>query len=128
MATDFIIWLLAQIGNLTNTPQKTRTFTVWVSGNGQGGRSSRSFPVNPRWFPGVTICNGKLYVISGRDQPVGGVQDVQPYNAHKVDADGTTVYVAFREVWEYDLATGEWQELARPPRTFACEAFTVADR
>ena len=86
------------------------------------------FPGKPRWFPGVTICNGKLYVISGRDQPVGGVKDVQPYNAHRVDADGATVYVAFREVWECDLETGAWQELARPPRAFACEAFTVADR
>ena len=86
------------------------------------------FPGKPRWFAGVTICNGKLYVISGRDQPIGGVKDVHPYNAHRFGADGTAVYIAFREVWEYDLQTGVWQELARPPRAFGCEAFTVADR
>ena len=86
------------------------------------------FPGKPRWFPGVTVCNGKLYVISGRDQPVGGVRDVQPRNAHNKDSDGEIVYVAYREVWEYDLETDAWQELQPPPRAFACEAFTVADR
>jgi hypothetical protein len=86
------------------------------------------FPGKPRWFAGVTVCNGKLYVIGGRDKPVGGVNDIQPYNAHRLDSDGSTVYVAFREVWVCDLENGQWKELERPPRAFGCEAFTVKDR
>ena len=97
-----------------------------------GKRSSwevvTQFPGQPRWFPGVTLCKGKLYVVSGRDQPVGGVKQLKPYNAHKTTADGMTSYVAFREVWEYDLERDIWQELGRPPRAFAGEAFSVADR
>ena len=96
--------------------------------NRSGWEVVTRFPGKPRWFAGVTICNGKLYVISGRDAPIGGVKDVYLYNAHIFAADGTAVYIAFREVWEYDLQTGMWQELARPPRAFGCEAFTVADR
>ena len=86
------------------------------------------FPGQPRWFPGVTICNGKLYVVGGRDKPVGGVKEIKPYNAHKTNADGLINYVAFREVWEYDLKQDTWRELDRPPRAFAGESFTVADR
>jgi hypothetical protein len=79
------------------------------------------------------ICRDKLYVVGGHDIPVGGVVEPKPHNAFRLFEDseahgGKISHVAFREIWECDLATGEWRELPRPPRAFVADAFTVADR
>lgn len=92
-----------------------------------------TFPGEPRWMCGIGICRGKLYIVGGHDNPVGGVQEPKPHNAFRRfedrDAHGGKIsYVAFREIWECDLATGSWRELPRPPRAFVADAFTVADR
>jgi N-acetylneuraminic acid mutarotase len=95
------------------------------------------FPGKTRWFTGMTVCNGKIYLIGGRDKPVGGVTEFRPYNAYQNkgrifvpsrEPNGKATMEYFREMWEYDLESDTWQELARPPRAFASEAFTVADR
>ena len=91
------------------------------------------FPGEPRWMCGMGICGGKLYVVGGHDIPVGGVVEPKPHNAFRLFADpaahgGKISHVTFGEVWECDLATGEWRELPRPPRAFVADAFTVADR
>lgn len=87
------------------------------------------FPGAPRWMGCMTICNGKLYVIGGRDQPVGGFAaiEIQPHNAYDPD-NCSGELVTYREMWEYDLETNEWQELAHPPRAFVTEGVTIADR
>jgi hypothetical protein len=93
------------------------------------------FPGKPRWFAPTTICNGKLYVIGGRDKPVGGVTEFSPYNAYggkggifipSREPNGKAIFEYFSEMWEYDFATDQWRQLPRPPRAFASEAFTVA--
>ena len=81
------------------------------------------FPSKPRWMGGMSICNGKLYVIGGRDAPIGGVTEIQPHNAYIEER-----FVVYREIWEYDFDADEWQELPHPPRAFVADAFTVADR
>jgi len=92
------------------------------------------FPGKPRWFAPTTICGGKLYVIGGRDKPVGGVTEFSPYNAYggiaysQLKPDGSVRFEYFSEMWEYDFDTDKWRQLPRPPRAFASEAFTVADR
>jgi N-acetylneuraminic acid mutarotase len=95
------------------------------------------FPGKPRWFAPTTICNGKLYVIGGRDKPVGGVREFSPYNAYggkggvfvpSREPDGKAIFEYFSEMWEYDLDSEKWRQLLRPPRAIASEAITVADR
>ena len=89
------------------------------------------FPGRARWMGGMTLCDGQLYVIGGRDTPVGGASDVRPTDAYRVFSDhpaGKRELVVYRELWRCDLATGEWQELDYPPRAFVARAFTVADR
>ena len=91
------------------------------------------FPGEPRWMCGMGICRDKLYVVGGHDIPVGGVVEPKPHNAFRLFEDseahgGKISHVAFREIWECDLATGEWRELPRPPRAFVADSFTVADR
>lgn len=89
------------------------------------------FPSDPRWMCGMGICNGRLYVIGGHDHPVGGVKEVKTHNAHEQivnhSSEGVSV-VSFCEAWQYDIDSGQWQELAHPPRAFVADAFTVADR
>lgn len=90
------------------------------------------FPGKPRWMCGMAVCNGKLYVIGGRDIPVGGLTDIQPRNAYTYQVDKYSFpagdRVHFREAWEYDFDADEWKELPHPPRAFVADAFTVADR
>ncbi len=83
------------------------------------------FPAPPRWMGGMAVCNGKLYVIGGRDIPVGGLTDIQPHNAYTY---GNNNRVHFREAWEYNFDVDEWTELPHPPRALVADAFTVADR
>ena len=102
-----------------------------------GWETVTRFPGKPRWFAPTTICNGKLYVIGGRDKPVGGVTEFSPYNAYggkgglfvpSREPNGKAIFEYFSEMWEYEFATDKWRQLPRPPRAFASEAFTVADR
>ena len=89
------------------------------------------FPGRARWMGGMALCDDKLYVLGGRDQPLGGVTGVRPYDAYRLSADrpgGEPDVIAFSELWVCDLETGEWQELERTPRAFVAPAFTVADR
>ena len=99
--------------------------------NRSGWEVVTQFPGKPRWLCGMAVCNGKLYVIGGRDIPVGGVTDIQPHNANGAWVDQNPddiTLVSFGEIWEYDFDVDEWRELPRPPRAFVADAFTVADR
>ena len=86
------------------------------------------FPGNPRWMGCMAVCNGKLWVVGGRDWPVGGVTEKLPHNAYTESDNGVDNLVAYRELWAYDFETGEWEELPHPPRAFVADGFTVADR
>lgn len=85
------------------------------------------FPGEKRWMGGMNICNGKLYVVGGRDIPVDGLKDLKPYHAYMYDKTYAD-RVHFGELWEYDLGTGVWKELEHTPRVFCAEAFVVEDR
>ena len=89
------------------------------------------FPGRARWMGGMAVCGGKLYVLGGRDQPLEGVTEVRPHDAHRPSADrpgGAPDFIAYSELWVCDLETGEWRELEPTPRAFVAPAFTVADR
>ena len=84
------------------------------------------FPGDPRWMGCMAICNGKLWIVGGRDLPLDGVKDRKPYNAYS-SAD-TNALVTFRELWSYDFEGGTWEEHEHPPRAFVSDGFTVDDR
>ena len=93
------------------------------------------FPGAPRWMGGLAVCNGKMYVIGGRDWPLEVITDIQPHNAYDIasglfadDRSGPKELVAYSEMWEYDFDADKWQELPHPPRAFVADTFTVADR
>lgn len=90
------------------------------------------FPGAPRWMCGMGIAQSTLYVVGGHDRPVGGVAAMHAHNAYEwlgpKPARGNADFEVFCDMWALDLASGTWQELARPPRAFAADAFTVSDR
>ena len=82
------------------------------------------FPGEPRWMGCMAVCGGKLWVVGGRDKPIGGVKERKPYNAYTHDG----VDVAFSELWSYDFESKVWEEHAHTPRAFVSDGFTVEDR
>ena len=93
-----------------------------------GWETVAQFPGDPRWMGCMAICNGKLWIVGGRDQPVGGIRETKPYNAYSKANNNVVGHVAYRELWVFDFESGVWEELPHPPRAFVADGFVVEDR
>ena len=98
--------------------------------NGSGWEVVTIFPGKPRWFPNVTVCGNKLYVIGGHNKTI--LADGRPDDcaAWEIQDKGTLrlAFEIYNDVWEYDLGTAGWIRKANAPRAFNDRGFSYRDR
>ena len=90
-----------------------------------------TYPDKPRWFPNVTICGNKLYVIGGLNKveidnnykPKEGVCSIiQDLEHNKLAIE------KYSDFWVCDLTSQKWEKKENAPRTFNDRGFSYKDR